>query len=368
MDINIFYIAVIVVLIICIVYFYAKYQYAKSTIADIEEKIGVGDINYVSIQRKDNKPLREFNKDAIAKEKTYAEYRSEVGKLISNAIEYGDFGKTNKLTDACKSALTGGKYLRSIILLETSRCCIKNSVVSEVAEAALFLEYIHAASLIIDDLPEFDNDDIRRDKPSLHSEFGKNTAQLAGISLVSTAFSNMGRQIDWIRYNRPDIKNVDRLCTKIVNMTFEAIGPNGLAGGQFLDISATELQDDIDKYVELMHKKTAVLFELAFCLGWILSGGSYKKLQLVQEIGRSIGIAFQISDDIQDMTTDYEQAEKQNRADWNFANKYGIRIALIEFNKYKNGAILLMKQLDLYSTIWDKELFPMITPAADKST
>jgi geranylgeranyl pyrophosphate synthase len=143
-------------------------------------------------------------------------------------------------------------------------------------------------------------------------------------------------------------------------MTFESIGPYGLAGGQFIDIDKDTVLNNTEQYIDLMQKKTAVLFELAFCVGWIIAGGAYSKLHLVQEIGKNIGIAFQIADDISDVNTDAITAE--GKPNLNFACKYTMSVALIEYNKFKSGAILLMKQIGLYTPLWEKELFPLIDP------
>ena len=358
------YITIIVLLIIALVYVYAKYHYTYAIVQEIEEQISAGELYCASTRRKDNKQLREFNPTELKLERTYKEYEKIVIDLIANAAEYGDFGYETKLRDACKSGLSGGKYLRAIILMETSRCCCcTKDKVTDPAEAALFLEYIHASSLILDDMPAFDNDEKRRGKPSIHVEYGISTAYLASTTLMSTGFQNLCRQIDWLRNNRKDIKNADRVLTKITSLIAHALGPYGLSGGQFVDISTESPLDNMDKYIKLMHEKTAVMFELAFCIGWIISNGNMSKFKEIQEIGRNIGVAYQIADDIDDMESDLAQAERQGRIDVNFANKYGRRVALMEFNKYKNGAIFLMKQNGLYSKLWEDDIFPMFTPA-----
>ncbi len=360
MDMNAVYLTIIILLIVLLVYLYAKFQHAKTCLTELEEKIGVGEVYCASTKRKDGAQLRPFDEKSLGKDKTYKEYYTEVEQLIDNAAKLNDFGKSDALSKACLRALKTGKHLRAIILMDICRTISKGK--TDPAEAALFVEYIHAASLIIDDMPEFDNDLIRREQLSIHAEFGKTTAQLSGIILVSTGFQNMCRQIDWIRAHRPDIKNIDRICTKLADMTFESIGPYGLAGGQFIDIDKETVLNNTEQYIDLMQKKTAVLFELAFCVGWIIAGGAYSKLELVQEVGKNIGIAFQIADDISDVKTDAITAAEKGKPDLNFASKYTMNVALIEYNKFKNGAILLMKQLGIYTPLWEKELFPLIEP------
>jgi len=370
MDFNIIYLGVIVLLILLVVYFYAKYKSTESAIKEIEERFGVGEL-YKTVTRRKNGDLRKYNEANLIKAKTMKEYKTEIEEALAAADKEGDYGTNERLAAACRSATMGGKHLRAIILMEISRCSSISTLKkynlkpTDPIEAAISVEYIHSASLVIDDLPEFDNDETRRGRPSVHAEFGKSTAMMATSSLVALSMCNLCRQVDWVRDNRPEIKNIDRIGTKICSIYSEMLGARGLTGGQMTDV----FKGDEDDYIELMQKKTAVLFEMAFMFGWIITGNSPQKLDQVREAGRSFGLAFQIADDLADMEKDAETSAATGKPNWNFANKYGEQVALMEFKKYISAATLLLKQLDLWSKIWEAEIIPLIEmPAAPSQT
>ena len=182
MNTHAIYLSVIAILITAIVYASAKAIRANKVMTDIEERFGINETIRSSVPRPGGEPLRQTTSAELLRPRTFDQYRQEVDALIDRAQLLGEFGSKTNLSEACAKALVGGKRLRAIIVLEIARATSiqqrdraslgENSEVEitpvDVSEVALFIEYIHSASLVIDDLPAFDNDLLRRGRPSLH--------------------------------------------------------------------------------------------------------------------------------------------------------------------------------------------------------
>ncbi|XP_065668221.1 farnesyl diphosphate synthase-like [Hydra vulgaris] len=309
-----------------------------------------------SIPRKSR--LRQYDGPNLIRPRTFDQYRREVDELIERAYSLDEFGKKTQLSEACKKALIGGKRLRAIILLEIVRANAEQPI--DAADVALFIEYVHTSSLIIDDLPAFDNDLTRRGRPSLHAEFGPAVAQMAAMSLLAAAFQNVCRQLDWVRDNCPEIKNVDQIGTLICNEVSRALSE--ASSGQYMDVSPPEIlmkEHGPNAIIDITYRKTATFFELSTVIGWLISGGSLIHITTMRDIGRYIGVAFQIADDISDMARDASRAKPT----WNIANEYGREVAtqLVEQN-LKNARILL-EQTKCWTPLWD-EIYSQIACSA----
>jgi geranylgeranyl diphosphate synthase type II len=354
-------------LIIVVVCVSAKAVRAHKLMTDVETRFGLNELIRSSYPRKGGMPLRRCSAADLLRPRTYNQYRQEVDALIERAQALEEFGAPTQLSEACGKSLIGGKRIRAIILLEVARATSIQRLRDhrsaargdeptpvDAGEVALFIEYIHSASLVIDDLPEFDNDLLRRGHPSLHAEMGPAVAQMAALSLIAGAFQNICRQIDWIRDNCPEINNVDRIGTRICNDVSRALGAVGAASGQYMDISSAEtlLQEfGPDAVAELMYRKTATFFEIAMVAGWLTAGGNPDQTTVMRDIGRHIGTAFQIADDIGDMAHDAERAS-QGKNGWNFANEYGENVAQREVERHLNGARLLLTRVRCWTPLW----------------
>lgn len=279
---------------------------------------------------------------AIQSSLTSSAYKAQIDKAIETASEE-DFGPEKTLKAACYDAVAGGKRIRSIILLEVVK---SNNEDINAAESALFIEYIHAASLVIDDLPAFDNDMTRRGSPSIHAKYGQAVAQMTAMTLLAASLQNICRQLDNIR---KDISNADRVGTKICSEVSRYLSL--ASSGQYLD-SVTNENITRPQLISLLYKKTATFFEAAVVVGWLVSGGDPGDVKEVQRIGQNIGIAFQIADDIDDMKKDGDKP--------NFANQFGIDEATEEINKRLLDAKRTLVKFGLWSPLWRNEIFPAI--------
>nr|6SXL_B Chain B, Geranylgeranyl pyrophosphate synthase [Picosynechococcus sp. PCC 7002] len=193
------------------------------------------------------------------------------------------------------SLLAGGKRLRPILCL--AACEMLGGTAAMAMNTACALEMIHTMSLIHDDLPAMDNDDLRRGKPTNHKVYGEDIAILAGDALLSYAFEYVART--------PDVP-AERLLQVIVRLG-QAVGAEGLVGGQVVDLESE------GETLNFIHThKTGALLEVCVTAGAILAGAKPEEVQLLSRYAQNIGLAFQIVDDILDITaTEKSQAEAQ---------------------------------------------------------
>ena len=205
-------------------------------------------------------------------------------KIIHKALRY--------------SVFSGGKRFRG------SLCIAANDVFSgdpeSILPVAAGIELIHTYSLIHDDLPCMDDDDLRRGKPTLHKVFGENIAVLTGDALNALAFDLVARSDD---------------C-RIVGILAHAIGTEGMIGGQVADVESNGLDDISEDDVRYIHmKKTGKLIQASLEMGAAHAGADEEKINLVREFGERIGLAFQIVDDILDIESSAEVLGKDIGSD-----------------------------------------------------
>jgi geranylgeranyl diphosphate synthase, type II len=199
------------------------------------------------------------------------------------------------------SLFAGGKRLRPILCMAGSEAVGGNE--RSVLPVACALEFIHTYSLIHDDLPVMDNDDLRRGKPTSHKVFGEAVALLAGDGLLTEAFRLM---------SDPDLtKAVDPLSLlRVIRLVAAAAGCDGMVGGQLVDIQMEGKQVE-PSILEFIHThKTGALIAASVASGAILSGGSEREVDAITRYGRHMGLAFQVADDILDVEGDSEKLGK----------------------------------------------------------
>lgn len=280
------------------------------------------------------------------------EYRTHILDAILS-----DIHNFESLQEPALYALTDGKRWRSILCLQLGQQLDPRI---NLMPLALAVEYLHCASLILDDMPTFDNDDIRRGKESVHKKYGEGTAQLLILALIAQSYKNIYKQLGELKSKRNDVEiglTANIIYNKIAGMMMNAIS------GQHIDLQALKLPKSLtnEQLIEICRKKTASFFEMTtFCTGAIC--GRYgNELELIGLLGQKIGIAYQIADDISDFESDHEKGkDKINIAHLDFQN------AQQELNQYKNDILLLLQRLNLECPFWNEYLDLWIKPALIK--
>jgi farnesyl diphosphate synthase/geranylgeranyl diphosphate synthase type II len=236
-----------------------------------------------------------------------AEYLSAQAERCSNwltqALPTAVPGSEHLVAAMGYSLLSGGKRLRPILALAAAEAC--GAVTPATKAAAVALEAIHAYSLIHDDLPAMDNDNLRRGQPTCHIAYGEATAILAGDALQTLAFNHLATT---------DASADIRLA--LIERLACASGALGMVAGQALDMAATDKAIALAQ-LETMHRhKTGALIEAAVLMGAISKGEqNAERLAALTRYARAIGLAFQVQDDILDVTGDTATLGKQQGAD-----------------------------------------------------
>jgi geranylgeranyl diphosphate synthase type II len=225
------------------------------------------------------------------------------GKLIDAALERlipsGDSYPQSIHRAMRHSVFAGGKRIRPILCMEAARA-IAGKLPPGVEELGATLEMLHTYSLVHDDLPALDNDDLRRGKPTCHIVFGEASAILAGDALQTQAYEILSR------LNCPAEARV-RIIEEIARGT-GTVG--GMIGGQVVDLESEKIRPDA-KVLEYIHRsKTGALITSSLVSGGFYAGGTDAQIESLRTFGRAIGLAFQIVDDILDVTQSSEQLGK----------------------------------------------------------
>ena len=214
-------------------------------------------------------------------------------ELVENWLErcFHDRKRYGQIYDAMLYSLrAGGKRLRPVLALETCRMC--GGDVASVLPFACAVEMIHTYSLIHDDLPCMDDDDLRRGKPTNHKVFGEATAVLAGDALLTAAFEMIAEHRHLVPAERV-LEALDCLA--------HAAGAAGMIGGQMLDMEGEDKTLSLDQLEELQTLKTGALICAAAELGCIVAGGDDAMRQAVRQYAGCLGRAFQVRDDMLDV-------------------------------------------------------------------
>ncbi len=223
-----------------------------------------------------------------------------------------------RLAEAMRySLLGGGKRLRPVLCLLAAEACGGDSEMA--IPAACALEMVHTYSLIHDDLPSMDDDDLRRGRPTCHKAFDEATAILAGDGLLTLAFEIVAR------HTRP----ADAAVACVLALA-EGSGPIGMVAGQMADLEAEGRDDPSIEALEAIHRrKTGALLRASLKMGGIVAGADEAVLQALVEYGHAVGLAFQIIDDLLDVEGDEVKLGKRVNKDsglgkWTYPGLLGV--------------------------------------------
>ena len=201
------------------------------------------------------------------------------------------------------SLMAGGKRLRPCLVLLACEAC--GGTVERALPAACAIEMVHTYSLIHDDLPAMDDDDLRRGRPTNHKMFGEATAILAGDALLTRAFEVLARDVH-------PAEVAAQCCTDLA----AAAGPSGMVGGQSADLAAEHAKSTTLEQLEAIHRrKTGRLITSALTMGARIALANEQTRENLQNYGICIGLAFQITDDLLDLTGDQEKMGKALQKD-----------------------------------------------------
>lgn len=275
----------------------------------------------------------EQNKKAEAIEKLLAQYLPK---------EEGFAGKVAEAMNY--SVLAGGKRLRPMLMAETYR--LFGGVSGQIEPFMAAIEMIHTYSLVHDDLPAMDNDEYRRGRKTTHIVYGEAMAILAGDGLLNYAFETALRAFDM---EDADSARIARALSILAGKA----GIYGMIGGQTADIEAENMGNQVtEEHLLFIHAhKTAALIQAAMMIGAVLGGADEAQTALIEEAAYEIGIAFQIQDDILDVTGSLAvlgkpagSDEKNNKA--TYVTLKGLEAAQAEQKEMSAHAIALLESLD----------------------
>ena len=227
-----------------------------------------------------------------------------LGRYIAEPLGRDDAPCPDRLAEAMRySIMAGGKRLRPVFCLLAAEACGADREAA--MPAACAVEIVHTYSLIHDDLPAMDDDDLRRGRPTCHKAFDEATAILAGDGLLTFAFELIGREV------RP----ASAALACVVALA-EAAGPSGMVGGQMADLQAEGRTDGTLQALEAIHlRKTGALLRASLKMGAIIAGAPDDWRSALDVYGRAVGLAFQIVDDLLDVSGDEVKLGKRVNKD-----------------------------------------------------
>lgn len=226
--------------------------------------------------------------------------KNDIRKVENSLLSYLPDAKDGQyqVAEAMKySLINGGKRIRPVLALEFARACGGSR--DDCLPLACALEYIHTYSLIHDDLPCMDNDDLRRGKPSCHKQFDEATALLAGDALLTHAFEIV---------SEADLSDDKKVMA--TSLLAQNSGVTGMIGGQVIDILFEKGNPTLKDLLTVYKLKTGALISAACLMGCISAGADSNQLAAASKFAYSLGIAFQIQDDILDITGDEKKLGK----------------------------------------------------------
>jgi len=272
-------------------------------------------------------------------------YLQDRQKIVEEALEQYLPGEDNIPAEIYKavrySVFNGGKRIRPVLCLAAAEAV--GGDLGSAIPVACALELIHSYSLIHDDLPAMDNDDLRRGKPTCHKVFGENIAILAGDALLTEAFVLLSH-VEKVRLSAER-----RLA--VIQEIAQAAGIFGMVGGQALDVLSGKSVSDEGTLYEIHRRKTGALIVAAVKSGAIIFNARKDKIQALAEYGINVGLAFQMADDILNVEGDRELMGKETGSDvahnkLTYPSLLGLDLAKEKLAKYIDAAEASLSDFD----------------------
>ncbi|WP_446899364.1 polyprenyl synthetase family protein [Clostridium sp. LBM24168] len=278
----------------------------------------------------------------MEKESKYiiSELKSEIDDYLHRYME-GKGTHNKRIYEAMQYSLdAGGKRVRPILFFLTYILYKENY--RDVMEIAASIEMIHTYSLIHDDLPAMDNDDLRRGKPTNHKVFGEAIAILAGDGLLNEGMNLMFDHC---------LKNNDKNKIKACSIIAQSAGAEGMVGGQTVDILSENTKIPIDQLYYMHSKKTGALIKASIISAAVYAGASRDEIEKLDYYGKKLGLAFQIRDDILDVTGDTKKLGKKVKSDvdnkkTNFITTYGLNKCIEMCNSITSECIDVLNKIN----------------------
>ena len=275
-------------------------------------------------------------------EKLLGSYQARVNQKLEVLLPHDD----SILTSAMRySVLNGGKRLRPILAYLTGE--LNDTEAEYMDTLASSLELIHCYSLIHDDLPAMDDDELRRGNPTTHKKFDEATAILAGDALQPFAFELIS-----------SIKTSDRNKVQMINSLSQACGYLGMVGGQIKDINSKQIKD-VESLDSMHSEKTGRLIQASIETAGILSGLSPSDIESLKEYGGKIGLAFQIQDDIIDIESPASVSGKDQGSDigkdkTTYPSLVGLEASKVKAQELSNDAKKILQPINKNTDNLDK--------------
>ena len=275
-------------------------------------------------------------------EKLLGSYQARVNQKLEVLLPHDD----SILTSAMRySVLNGGKRLRPILAYLTGE--LNDTEAEYMDTLASSLELIHCYSLIHDDLPAMDDDELRRGNPTTHKKFDEATAILAGDALQPLAFELIST-----------IKTSDRNKVQMISSLSEACGYLGMVGGQIKDINSNQIKD-VESLDSMHSEKTGRLIQASIETAGILSGLSASDIESLKEYGGKIGLAFQIQDDIIDIESPASVSGKDQGSDigkdkTTYPSLVGLEASKVRAQELSNDAKKILQPINKNTDNLDK--------------
>ena len=263
--------------------------------------------------------------------KTYLEtMRVRVEEALDKSLIVTDHYSEKIIESMRYSLLAGGKRIRPILCLAAAEMFGVSEATA--MPAAIAMEMIHTSSLIHDDLPAMDNDDLRRGKPTNHVLFGEDIAILAGDALLSQAFEHVAKETKGVPAER---------VVEVLRLLGTSVGPYGLAGGQVMDLECENREGVTLEDLEWIHMhKTACLLRVSVSAGAVLAGAGSEDIRACEIYAEKIGLAFQIVDDILDVTATSEELGKTAGKDLDVNKTTYVKLLGLEKSKQEAARVI----------------------------